>query len=127
MVFRNRQQFCVRYSLRVGALGLLCIVGSCGNDLPLAYTDPPVVITLEPALATVRVGDTTRLVGTLSGGSPITPPRVASCKLSSPLIASVSSSLAGCTVVGVSPGTTDVSVMASTGHEDTARVVVVPR
>jgi hypothetical protein len=127
MVVRNTWRFCMRHSLHVGALGVLCTLSSCGDDLPLAVTDPPVVITLDPALATVRVGDTTRFVGTLSGGSPITPPRVASCKVSSPLIASVSLSLAGCTVVGVSPGTTDVSVMASTGQEDTARVVVVPR
>ncbi len=113
---------------RMGMLGMMYLMCACGSQDTLPFlTNPAVVVTLTPAVATVRVGDTTRFVAAISGGSSTAPPIVASCALAFPQMATVTASLAGCTVVGVSPGTTDVSVMVSTGQQDSARVVVVPR
>jgi|APMI01.1.fsa_nt_gi hypothetical protein len=117
-----------RRTFRIGTLGLLSLMCSCGSEDSLPFlTSPPVVVALTPLVATVQVGDTTRFAAAISGGSPNGPPTVVSCTLASARTATVTASPTGCTVVGVLPGTTEVIVFASTGHQATSSVVVVPR
>lgn len=96
----------------------------CGDDLPLEVSLPPVVIRLVPGDATVAVGDTVPLYGSITGGSPTTPPTVAKCTVTQPNVASVVQTLTSCKVAGLTVGTTDIIAMASTGQVDTATVVV---
>lgn len=123
---RALSPFLASVGLVASALGI-GIVGCGSNDSLPVETYPPVVIQLSPDRATVTVGDSTRLEGQITGGNPLTPPLLERCTASSPNIATVIRSATACTVVGVTPGTTDIIVMASTGHVDTAAVVVVAR
>ena len=88
---------------------------------------PPVVIQLVPGNATVTVGDTIDVVSQITGGSVMTPPSLYRCTSTSPNVATAIWSRTACRVAGLANGTTDIVAMASTGHQDTATVVVVPR
>ena len=115
----------LRVVLAIGALGVGAL--GCGDSSSPLHTDPPVVLKLVPDNAAVRVGDTTQIMAVITGGSRTLPPIVGACTSASPTKAAASVIASGCRVVGVSAGTIDVIVMASTGNSLTATVMVEAR
>ena len=113
---------------RIAAAAVGVVILGCGNDdLILETPAPPVVIRLTPESSAIAVGDSVRIEGRITGGSPVTPSSVSKCTATSPSVVRAVTSLSACTIVGLAPGTTDIIAMASTGQVDTATVVVVPR
>lgn len=118
----------VYLSRRVLLAGLVIAMGCGGGGEGLVTRpvtpDPAVTVSVSPSPLTVSQGASATLAVSISGGSPTSPPTLASCTSATFAIASVAVAGGNCRVTGVAPGSTTITATVSTGQTAAANVTV---
>ncbi len=111
-----------------GALTIATVLSACGGgEGGIVNASPdPVIITLSPTALTLNVGANGLISVAVSGGSTSVPPTLAMCASAVAAIATAVVQGSGCSVTGVTPGSTIITATTSTGVQASAEITVTP-
>jgi len=107
--------------------GTTTIVATSGGRtavVTITVAPPPVTISITPPTSTLDVGNSFTFSVQIGGGSPTTPPTLASCTSSIPAVAVVAVQGSACRVTAIAPGSVTISATASTGQSAAASLTV---
>lgn len=116
--------FSRKKTLFTASLAALGGLTACGDDVVVPVIEPPVVIVITPANASMNIGESLSFAVQVTGGSTTTPPSLQTCASSNSSVATATKDGSSCKVTAVATGNVTVTATASTGQVASSAVAV---